>query len=342
MDKQAKKFDIPALDDVNSSSAVESIPRYFQPGKIISKIKAADSEKPNKNCDGEPTTSKHEGNTLESVKSVEKPSFPAADAQKGNLAGVEPRTRFESAFLNLRSSKYYGPDEEKVDDPAIPEVQGKVPEKYNRITGSILVNPRQRGNPLLKNIRNVPWEYDEIEPDYIMGKTACALFLSMRYHNLFPNYIHERLKSLGKSFSLRILLVQVDVLEPSHPLKDLSVIAILADCTLMVAWSAEEAGNYLETYKMYENKSADLIKEKQGTDNYSQLIDCLTSVRSINKTDAMVLLSTFGTLEKIIQASVTDLSMCPGMGPLKAKRLYDAFQKPLKNEKRKKTSDTKK
>lgn len=334
MEKQVKKFDIPVLDDANSSAASESVPRYFQPGKIISKIKAADSEK-DKNCDEEPTTSLHEQNISESLKYVEDQSLPVTDAQKGNVAGVEPRTRFESAFLNLRSSKFYGQDEEKVDDPSIPDAQGKVTDKFNRITGSILVNPRQRGNPLLKHIRNVPWEYDEIEPDYIMGKTTCALFLSMRYHNLFPNYIHERLKSLGKSFSLRILLVQVDVLEPVHPLKDLSVIAILADCTLMVAWSAEEAGNYLETYKMYENKSADLIKEKQGTDNYSQLIDCLTSIRSINKTDAMVLLSTFGTLEKIIQASVADLSMCPGMGPLKAKRLYDAFQKPLKNEKKK-------
>lgn len=36
-------------------------------------------------------------------------------------------------------------------------------------------------------------------------------------------------------------------------------------------FSAEEAGNYLETYKMYENKSADLIKEKQDDDNYSQV-----------------------------------------------------------------------
>lgn len=35
----------------------------------------------------------------------------------------------------------------------------------------------QRGNPLLKHIRNVPWEFSEIEPDYVMGKTACALFL---------------------------------------------------------------------------------------------------------------------------------------------------------------------
>lgn len=45
---------------------------------------------------------------------------------------------------------------------------------------------------------------------------ADVLFLlawrkSLRYHNLNPNYIHDRLKLLGQSFTLRVLLVQVDV-----------------------------------------------------------------------------------------------------------------------------------
>lgn len=74
---------------------------------------------------------------------------------------------------------------------------------------TLLVNPKQRGNPILKAITNVPWEYDDIVPDYQMGKTSCALFLSLRYHNLNPDYIHERLKLLGKMYELRVLLVQV-------------------------------------------------------------------------------------------------------------------------------------
>lgn len=68
----------------------------------------------------------------------------------------------------------------------------------------------QRGNPLLKSISNVPWEYEEsIVPDYVMGRTTCALFLSLRYHNLKPDYINQRLKELGKFYDLRVLLVQV-------------------------------------------------------------------------------------------------------------------------------------
>jgi DNA excision repair protein ERCC-1 len=62
---------------------------------------------------------------------------------------------------------------------------------------------------LLKSILNVPWEYEEMVPDYVMGRTTCALFLSLRYHNLNPDYINERLKQLGKQYELRVLLLQV-------------------------------------------------------------------------------------------------------------------------------------
>lgn len=76
----------------------------------------------------------------------------------------------------------------------------------------IQVNPKQRGNPLLKSISSIPWEYnDQIIPDYVVGKSACVLFLSIRYHNLKPDYLHERLKEIGKNYELRVLLVHVDV-----------------------------------------------------------------------------------------------------------------------------------
>lgn len=78
-------------------------------------------------------------------------------------------------------------------------------------TNCILVNPKQRGNPILKSITNAPWEFDdEIIPDYVVGATAGILYISLRYHQLNPDYIHNRLKELGKRFELRILLVQVD------------------------------------------------------------------------------------------------------------------------------------
>uniref|UniRef100_T1E6L8 DNA excision repair protein ERCC-1 n=1 Tax=Crotalus horridus TaxID=35024 RepID=T1E6L8_CROHD len=194
---------------------------------------------------------------------------------------------------------------------------------------TIIVSPRQRGNPILKFVRNVPWEFGEVVPDYVLGQSTCALFLSLRYHNLNPNYIHERLRNLGKMYQLQVLLLQVDVKDPHQAVKELAKICILADCTLILAWSPEEAGRYLETYKAYEQKPADLLKEKVEQDYLSRVTDCLTSVKSVNKTDTLSLLSTFGSLANIVQASKEDLSLCPGVGPQKAKRLFDILHEPF-------------
>lgn len=75
----------------------------------------------------------------------------------------------------------------------------------------VLVSNKQRGNPLLKSIGEVPYEFDDIVPDYQVGETTCVLYLSLKYHNLNPDYIHGRLKKLGHMFELRILLVEVDI-----------------------------------------------------------------------------------------------------------------------------------
>ncbi|XP_031434294.1 DNA excision repair protein ERCC-1 [Clupea harengus] len=194
---------------------------------------------------------------------------------------------------------------------------------------SIIVSPRQRGNPILKFVRSVPWEFGDIVPDYVLGRTTCALFLSVRYHNLNPNYIHERLKLLGNCFSLRLLLVLVDVKDPHHVLRELARISIMVDCTLILAWSPDEAGRYLETYKSYEKKPADVLKEQVEKDYLSKVTDCLTTVKSVNKTDAVTLLSTFSSIEGIIKASKEELVLCPGLGPQKAKRLYDVLHQPF-------------
>ena len=49
---------------------------------------------------------------------------------------------------------------------------------------AIMVSKRQEGNPVLKHIRNVRWQYADIVPDYQMGQQTCALFLSLRWIRL--------------------------------------------------------------------------------------------------------------------------------------------------------------
>lgn len=62
-----------------------------------------------------------------------------------------------------------------------PELQaGETPNQTPKLgtkSNSIIVSPRQRGNPVLKFVRNVPWEFGDVVPDYVLGQSTCALFL---------------------------------------------------------------------------------------------------------------------------------------------------------------------
>ena len=70
----------------------------------------------------------------------------------------------------------------------------------------IQVHERQRKNPIIDRnmIRNVEWEFsDEITPDFMLGPTTCALFLSLRFHLLKPSYIKQRIQELRGDFRSR-------------------------------------------------------------------------------------------------------------------------------------------
>lgn len=227
---------------------------------------------------------------------------------------------FAGAFERLKKSEFYE-SQPQISTENNEQIISKQIISYK--AGSVVVNQRQRGNPVLKSIRNVPWEYGEIVPDFVMSHTSCALFLSLQYHNLNPQYIHDRLKDLGKQYELRILLVQVDLKDPYIPIKELTKICLLADLTLLLAWDAQEAGKIIETYKVFEHKPPDLIMGKQENNNVLVgIADALTSIKSVNRTDAMTLMSNFQTLQNIYEASEEDLSLNPGFGPQKARRLF--------------------
>ncbi|XP_014481105.1 PREDICTED: DNA excision repair protein ERCC-1 [Dinoponera quadriceps] len=231
-------------------------------------------------------------------------------------------TSFQSAFSNLKKSEFFK-------EPSLNSTSETSNATTSGRTNAILVSPKQKGNPLLKFITNEKWEFSNIVPDYVMGRTTCALFLSIRYHQLNPDYIHERLKQLGNAYNLRVLLVQVDIADPHHVLKHLTRISILADMTIMLAWNVEDAGKIIETYKRYEVKSPDDIMERSDSAPHQKLVNALTTVRSVNKTDATTLLSTFSTLDSIVRAQPNNLALCPGFGLHKAQKLYKALHEPF-------------
>lgn len=71
----------------------------------------------------------------------------------------------------------------------------------------LLVNRRQQGNPLLQHIRNVRWQFADILPDYQMGLSTCALFLSLKFHMLHPDYVAFRFGSRPASCRRRRRLI---------------------------------------------------------------------------------------------------------------------------------------
>ncbi|KAI9752575.1 MAG: hypothetical protein M4579_005573 [Chaenotheca gracillima] len=195
---------------------------------------------------------------------------------------------------------------------------------------SILVSPRQRGNPILQNIKAVPWEWSDIPPDFVLGQTTCALFLQLKYHRLHPEYIYQRIRVLGHQYNLRVLLTMVDIENHEDPLKELSKTSLVNNLTLILCWSAKEAGHYLELFKSFENASTSSIRAPQARNYGEKLTEFVTTPRSINKTDALSLVANFGSLREAINARPEELAMLSGWGEKKVQRWVGAIQEPFR------------
>ncbi|KAI5853137.1 restriction endonuclease type II-like protein [Morchella snyderi] len=211
-----------------------------------------------------------------------------------------------------------------------PAVQQPVPQKLRPAGSSVIVNSRQKGNPILTYIKNVPWEYGDIIPDYVVGASTCALFLSLKYHRLHPEYLYTRLKPLTNAYTLRLLLVLVDIDTHADPLRELTRTCLLHNLTLILSWSAPEAGRYLETYKMYEHASPAPIMERASDDPATRVVDVLAQVRSVNRTDAVALVSNFGTVRGAVNASAEEVVMVQGWGQRKVERWERAVGAPFR------------
>lgn len=202
------------------------------------------------------------------------------------------------------------------------KVQQPKPQALPARTGpsSILVSPRQKGNPILNNIRALPWEYSDIPADYVLGVTTCALFLSLKYHRLHPEYIYTRIKQLAGKYALRVVLTMVDIPNHEESLKELSKTSLINNVTVILCWSAQEAGRYLELFKSYENAAPTSIRAHQATSYSDKLVEFMTIPRSINKVDAVTLVSSFGSARTAVNARPEEVALVPGWGEKKVQR----------------------
>ena len=96
---------------------------------------------------------------------------PSVSTKLRNLASSTPQPSEHKPSKDLFDIK------DKVDENG----QRAVAPQRNYSGATIFALYRQKGNPILKFIRNVPVEYvNDIAPDYILSETTCALFLSIR------------------------------------------------------------------------------------------------------------------------------------------------------------------
>ncbi|KZP34596.1 DNA repair protein rad10 [Athelia psychrophila] len=197
---------------------------------------------------------------------------------------------------------------------------------------NILINSNQRLNPLLECIRNVGKEFGDIVPDFQVGRTTCVLYLSLKYHRLHPEYIHQRIERLGHAYGLRILLMLCDVSEHQDPIRELTKTCLINNITIVVAWTVDEAGLYLSTFKAYEHRPPDMIKERVDNTYDALLRASLTSIPRVNKTDVETLKTSLGSFANIGKAPADQLRTLPGFGQIKVKKLKDAFERPFRNQ----------
>lgn len=249
---------------------------------------------------------------------------------------------FTQAFQFLKETEFYSVDETKEEEHSSlssPSYSFTSKGKTDLVIAQakakhfIVVNQvTQKDNPLNGFIKQVLWNYGNIVPDYLLGRYTCALFLRISQHLLTPHHIYDRVKAIGKQFRLRLVICLIDVEDFELALKEITKLCVYSEFTLIVTRSEREAARYLETYFSLENKPTDVLREKTEQDYVSQVENALTSIPSINKTDAMQLISNFKTFHALVNADKKELSKCPGIGPTKVLRFKEAFQMPFRKQ----------
>lgn len=211
---------------------------------------------------------------------------------------------------------------------------------------SVQVAQSQKGNPLLESqqMKITSWAYNnQILLDYYINATLQVLFLSLKYHKLRPEYVWRRIERLNGGSSterlendqaLRVLLVVVDIDLPQEAIRSLLGICIKHDLSMVVAWSFEEAGNYIAYFKQNEMARSRVESSIQGLrkDDYnSNITSTLTTVRAVNKTDVVNLLANCKSFKNVVLQALEgdDLANIQGLGERKLHNLKAVFTEPF-------------
>lgn len=122
--------------------------------------------------------------------------YGADDALLAAMAATDPAQAARGTGQQATSHRLQQPTPQKIQQPTPQRLDKPPPASSKASSGSrivqptpqalpqkhpggstILVSPRQRGNPVLTSVRSMPWEYSDIPADFVLGATTCALFL---------------------------------------------------------------------------------------------------------------------------------------------------------------------
>ncbi|KAI6202856.1 Cytosolic Fe-S cluster assembly factor NUBP1-like protein [Aphelenchoides besseyi] len=202
-----------------------------------------------------------------------------------------------------------------------------------RVGSKLIVNKRQDGNPVLKYVRNVAYEWStDIRPDFVCFRTCGLLYLTLKWHKLHPAYLETRVNDLN-NYELKVLLILVNVDDPSFLLRDLNILCYRSAWTMIVSYSVEEAAEYIENLKLAENRNPSTVIQKlqdfrenrnqpkreptereKNRKKFEQAVKFLSSIRAVSNSDAKRLLGAFGSIVAISKMTSDQLAQCPGTG----------------------------
>jgi len=113
-------------------------------------------------------------------------------------------------------------------------------------------------------------------------------------------------------------------------LNDLSLLCFEKHFTLICGWTEKELASYIENFKYYEKRPQKAFRQRDAS-VLSHVVETLTSIPTINKTDANMLLANFGSLKSIINAPSHLLNDLTGFGSIKVHRMQRYFKTDVNN-----------
>lgn len=204
----------------------------------------------------------------------------------------------------------------------------------------VQVAKSQTGNPLLEYLNIFQMNSKIKDVDYVINSKCVALFLSLKYHKLHPEYIYNKMKKVTytRDDILRVLLVLVDIEDFQDTVRELNKLALFNKITIILAFSNEQCAIYLQNLKYVEREASKrIIQGVKSKDEevladegkfLERLVDTVSSIKSITTSDAKSLLGKYGSIKALVEADAAGILSVEGMGDLKTDRFLQTLHQP--------------